>query len=57
MDKFFFMDGYGGYIWPAYGISAIALGILTWLVMRRWRASDRQLKEIQQRQKPANQDE
>ncbi len=28
IDKFFSMGGYGGYIWPAYGISAFIMIVL-----------------------------
>lgn len=29
MAEFFAMGGYGLYIWPCYGLSALVLGILT----------------------------
>jgi len=36
MNGFFEMGGYGAYIWPAYAISAIGLGGLVFVVIRRY---------------------
>ena len=33
MAEFFAMGGYGAYVWPAYGLSAIGLAVL--YVVRR----------------------
>ena len=38
MSEFFAMGGYGGFIWPAYGVAAILMAgvlILSWKDMRR----------------------
>jgi len=38
----FDMGAYGAYIWPAYGVSALALiGITVWSVAAWWRAKAR----------------
>jgi len=34
MAEFFSMGGYGVYVWPCYGLSALVLGVL---IIRRWR--------------------
>ena len=36
--SFFAMGGYAAYVWPAYGISAvalIALGVMSWRALKR----------------------
>lgn len=38
MSEFFDMGGYAAYVWPAYGVSIIALivlAVLSWRQMRR----------------------
>lgn len=38
MSEFFAMGGYAAYVWPAYGISAIALitlAVISWRAMIR----------------------
>ena len=38
MSEFFAMGGYAAYVWPAYGISFVALltlGIVSWREMKR----------------------
>ena len=33
MAEYFAMDGYAGFIWPAYGITAlVTLGLIVWSV-------------------------
>ena len=45
----FDMGTYGAYIWPAYAISALALGGATvWTVMA-WRAAKAKLAALEQR--------
>ena len=34
IGRFFAMGGYGAFIWPAYGIAALAIGLLVWLSLR-----------------------
>jgi heme exporter protein D len=41
------MGGYGAYIWPAYGISAVALGVATILSWRAWRAAKAKLAALE----------
>lgn len=37
MAEFFAMGGYGGYIWFCYGLSALVIGGLIFLRLRRLR--------------------
>lgn len=37
MSGFLVMGGYGAYIWPAYGVSALLLGAAVVLTWRAWR--------------------
>ncbi|MEL6360558.1 MAG: heme exporter protein CcmD [Pseudomonadota bacterium] len=37
MAEFFKMGGYAGYIWPAYGVTAVLLGMLVFAILRRTR--------------------
>ncbi len=38
IDKFFSMGGYGGYIWPAYGVTAFVMIVLLVATVRGLRA-------------------
>ncbi len=40
------MGGYAGYIWPAYGIAAAALGLLAAVTLRRYRTAQRRLARL-----------
>ncbi|MDG1416519.1 MAG: heme exporter protein CcmD [Maricaulis sp.] len=47
MDNFFSMDGYGVWIWSAWGISGLALlGLLVWSLMER-RAARARLAQLE----------
>ena len=35
MTEFFEMGGYGGYVWPAYAVSAMVIAALIFLIRRR----------------------
>ena len=35
MSEFFQMGGYGGFVWPAYGVSAVILGGLIFHTLSR----------------------
>jgi heme exporter protein CcmD len=39
--------GYGDYIWPAYGVSVLGLGIATAWTLIAWRNAKRRLKELE----------
>ena len=47
VSEFLAMDGYGAYVWPAYGVSALALLTLSVLIYRRARRAARRLREIE----------
>ncbi len=45
LQDFFAMGGYGAYVWPAFGISALVLGWLLVSSLRRLRGLERALAE------------
>jgi heme exporter protein D len=47
MNEFFEMGGYGGYVWPAYAISAAAILSLSWSVWRRGRRLRKRLAKAE----------
>jgi heme exporter protein CcmD len=49
MAEFFDMGGYGGYVWPAYAVSAAAIGGLAFIIWKRSRRMRRKLKEADRR--------
>lgn len=51
MGEFFHMDGYGGYIWPAYATLTILMGGL-WLLSRRSLKRSEQALAGLERQRP-----
>ena len=49
MSGFWAMGGYAMFVWPAYGVSALALvGALIW-VWTGWRAANKRLRQLEQR--------
>ena len=48
MTGFFAMGGYGVFIWPAYGVSALALIAIVWQSWAAWRAAKKKLEELEQ---------
>ena len=44
MTEFFQMGGHGGYIWPAYGVSAIILAGFLFATLRRYRRLKKQIQ-------------
>ena len=46
MQEFFFMGGYGFFVWSCYGISALALLILFFISYRSMRRSEIKLNEL-----------
>ncbi len=46
MTEFFEMGGYGFYIWSAYGLSALGIGGLVFVVWRKSRAAKRKLDRL-----------
>ena len=51
MTSFFAMGGYAAFIWPAYGISAVALAAMIWQCVAAWRAAKRRLDDLE-RERP-----
>ena len=41
------MGGYGAFVWPAYGLTAIVLGGLAFASWRRYRRSSDELARLQ----------
>jgi heme exporter protein D len=49
MNEFFAMGGYGGFVWPAFGVTAaVMLGLLI-ASLRNLRANQRSLEQLQAR--------
>ena len=46
MQEFFFMGGYGFFVWSCYAISALALLILFFISYRSMRRSEIKLNEL-----------
>lgn len=53
MNDFFHMGGYAAYVWPAYGVSALGLGGLTFHIWRRGRELARKLTAIETARAPS----
>ncbi|MEH6403300.1 MAG: heme exporter protein CcmD [Sneathiella sp.] len=51
LNEFLDMGGYGAFVWPAYGVSAIILASLIVLSVRHLRMIERELKPIEQDRK------
>lgn len=49
MSEFFAMDGHGGYIWTAYGATALVIGALALRAWMRARRMRRALAEEERR--------
>ena len=47
MGAFFDMGGYGGYVWPAWGIALVVLGALAVVSLRTMRARERELARLE----------
>ncbi len=47
MSAFFAMGGYAAFIWPAYGISAVALLATVWQSWTAWRAAKKKLEALE----------
>jgi heme exporter protein D len=48
MSEFFHMGGYAGFIWSAYGISAVVLSGLVILSLRSYRQSNEQVISLEE---------
>jgi heme exporter protein CcmD len=47
MMEFLEMGGRGWYVWPSFGLSALALGALVYLSWRRMRRAEAQVKLLE----------
>jgi heme exporter protein D len=47
MSAFFEMGGYAAFVWPSYGVAALALGGLLVQSLRQYRARRRELARLQ----------
>ncbi|MEM8770664.1 MAG: heme exporter protein CcmD [Pseudomonadota bacterium] len=43
MTEFFAMGGYAAFVWPAYGVSALVVGAVSFAIWRRGRRLKRRL--------------
>ena len=48
MNSFLAMGGYGAFIWPAYGVSLVALIGIVWQSWAAWRAAKKKLDALEQ---------
>jgi heme exporter protein CcmD len=46
VSEFFYMDGHGGYVWSAYGITLAVLVINAWLVRAKRQSALRRAQEL-----------
>jgi len=47
MVHFLAMSGYAAFIWPAYAVSAIAIGGIVWATIRDYRRAKRRLQQLE----------
>ena len=47
MSSFFAMGGYAAFIWPAYGVSAVALVAMIWQSWSAWRIARKKLQALE----------
>jgi heme exporter protein D len=48
MNDFLAMGGYGAFIWPAYGVSLVALIGIVWQSWAAWRVAKKKLDALEQ---------
>ena len=51
MNSFFAMGGYAAFVWPAYGVSALALVGVVYQSWAAWRAAKKRLDALE-RERP-----
>ena len=44
MADFLSMGGYGAFVWPSYGVTALLLGALIWHSVRMMRRAEREVE-------------
>ena len=49
MSAYFAMGGYAAYIWPAYGASALGLGLAVWLTLGAYAKAKAKLAALETR--------
>ncbi|MEK9645749.1 MAG: heme exporter protein CcmD [Alphaproteobacteria bacterium] len=47
MSAFFDMGGYGGYVWPAWGLALVVLAALIVVSLRMMRSRERELSRLE----------
>ncbi len=47
MAEFFSMDGYGGYIWPAYVLSVVILAGFVLVSLRSYRHAQKRVADLE----------
>ena len=47
MTEVFSMGGYGGYLWPAWGIALVVLALLIGVSVKSMRARERELSQLE----------
>lgn len=50
MSSFRIMGDYAGYIWSAYGLSALGLAVATAWTMVSWRRSNERIADLEEKQ-------
>jgi len=56
MAEYFYMGGYAGYVWPAYAISVLVIGALTFSIWRRGKRLSAQMQDRERHEAPAPSD-
>lgn len=51
VSEFWAMGGYGEFVWPAYGVSILALVIIAVLSFRKMKATERNLNHLKEKKK------
>lgn len=46
MSKFLTMGGYGMYVWPSYGLSAIVMVVILWAALHKLNVTQAQYKRL-----------
>jgi heme exporter protein D len=52
MNTFINMGGYGAFIWPSYGLSALVLIAILWQSRTRLKRSDAELESLRLKDEP-----
>lgn len=47
MSELLASGGYGAFVWPAYGLTAVVLGLILWRTLARWRRAKERLGALE----------